>query len=133
MANGFRITCTASSYSSKDFSCIKGWCVELASDDPLYLKLKGEAAFKSEPCIVRDPVGAIASTTNSVPPKPSEADDITSVEALGAALLQALYEGGYTTVGEVIFAGQEKLTEISGIGKATAGKILAACEGYLAE
>jgi hypothetical protein len=63
--------------------------------------------------------------------KPTDADDITLVESLGPALLETLHEAGYATVGEVILAGEEKLTEISGIGKATADKIIAACQTYL--
>ena len=126
------MTCLASSFSCKDFSCAKGWVAELAANDPLYLKLKGEVAFKSEPCIIPDPAGVVVPAPDKPPPKPTEVDDITSVEALAPALLESLYDAGYTTVGEVIMAGKEKLTEISGIGKATADKIIAACEGYLA-
>jgi hypothetical protein len=105
---------------------VKGWTTELAADDPLYLKLKGEAAFKSEPCIVRDPVG------DNAPPKPSATDDIALVETLEPKVLGLLRDAGYTTVNEVILA-SDKLTEITGIGQATADKIVAACEGYLAE
>jgi len=133
MAQGFTITCLASNYSdASGFSVSKGWKSTRHEADPLCARLKGESAFAFEPCEVPDPIGVMSPAPDNTPAKSSETDDITLVEALEPKLLGLLHEAGYLTVGDVLLA-SDKLTEITGIGQATANKVIAACEGYLTE
>lgn len=159
---GYRIVCTASSYSDREVTATKGWWVEVAASDPLVAKLKSNPAFKLTPTEVPDLFVPPQSTdpkkeTGGKPPenkstgnqKPLEGDptkgddgsaktgtkgdDIAKVPDIAAPLLEGMKAAGYDTVEKVCAAGIDGLTKVKGIGVPTATQILLACSEYLGD
>jgi len=160
MAKGYKVTCLASSFSDPSgFTCGKGWTGEFAETHPLCAKLLSNPAFKFEPCEVREPMVAAPPPEVSLPeieqgapavdspppevdqPPPADSpqppgtrsvhDSIHEVEGLGAPTVTLLEEAGLLSIDHVLKAGKEGLTQIKGIGDATADRVLALCESYL--
>lgn len=159
---GYKIVCTASSYSDREVTATKGWWVEVAASDPLVAKLKSNPAFKLTPTEVPDVFVPPSSTdskkeTSGKPPenkstgnqKPPEGDpptgeggdaktgtktdDIANVPDIAAPLLDGMKAAGFDTVEKVCAAGIDGLTKIKGIGVPTATQILLACSEYLGD
>jgi hypothetical protein len=145
---GTQFECIAGRWSNGEISVEQGFTVKLHPDDPRMTVFANNPAFKATPCYVEDYMGtgdddgARASGEAVFDPGSTDAssvesnvgapdDSVKELPDIPDEIIAKMIEAGYDTVGAAFDADIDGLTEIHGIGDATANKIMAACRAYL--
>jgi len=122
----YRFDLIAATYSTAGASYTKPWSVTLEEGDPRISEFRNNGCFKETPVMLPEPPPPKEETLSFT--KESPTGDIPNI---ASKTKEALIEAGYETIGEILDASEEDLTEIEGIGGKTADAIIFACQEAL--